>query len=116
MPWCHTCEAEFVEGVTSCADCGGTLSAGPPQPKPEKERGPAGLVLLADVDDGVEAGLLEGLLRQNDIPFVKRHREAGEYISILMGRSAYGVGILVDERDYERARELLAFLRPGGDG
>jgi hypothetical protein len=63
------------------------------------------------VNDGPEAGMLGGLLDSNGIPFVKRHRGPGESVSIIMGRSVYGVDILVGGRDIEKARELLAFLR-----
>ncbi|MDR0325934.1 MAG: DUF2007 domain-containing protein [Oscillospiraceae bacterium] len=72
---------------------------------------PVNLVYLTTVDDGYEIGLLEGLLGENGIPIVKRHREAGEYMSILFGRSVYGIDVLVSERDFEKAGELVKFLK-----
>ena len=74
---------------------------------------PDGLLFLTTVDDGFEIGLLEGLLRENGILFVKRHRGAGEAMSIYAGRSVYGVDVFVGERDFERAGGFLEFLKSG---
>ncbi|MDR0294037.1 MAG: DUF2007 domain-containing protein [Oscillospiraceae bacterium] len=111
MPWCHNCGSEYIDGVECCTDCGGPLTAEAPPERPDP--GPVSLVYLTTVSDGYEVGMLEALLRENGIPCVRRHREAGEYMSVLMGRSVYGVDLLVSGRDYERADELLRFLRSG---
>jgi hypothetical protein len=82
---------------------------------------PFEMVCLTTVDDGIEVGMLEALLLDNNIPIVKRHREAGETMSILFGRSVYGIDILVSQNDFERAEGLVEFLRSAefeedGDG
>jgi hypothetical protein len=35
MPWCHSCGAEFREGVSSCPTCNIALDAAPPDPPEE---------------------------------------------------------------------------------
>ena len=73
MPYCPTCRTEYHEGVTHCADCGGTLRAGP---VPETEASPllddspkAEPVILCRLADGAEVQVVCAALREADIPF-----------------------------------------------
>ena len=47
------------------------------------------------------------VLKNNNIPFIKREEGAGSYISITMGSSLNLKEIYVSEEDYENAKSLI---------
>lgn len=64
-------------------------------------------VYLTTASDEIEADILESLLKSNGIPVLKKHRGAGAYLSILMGKSYSGIDIYVPSKSYDIARELI---------
>ena len=64
------------------------------------------LVFLTSVDE-MEYGIIESLMNAYNIPCVKRHKGAGQYVSVYMGVSKFGVDVLVPKRLLEQAQELL---------
>ncbi len=66
---------------------------------------------LAHVTDRVGEALLCDILKDNNIPFMRKERSAGLATSILAGFSVFGVDIYVARDQLESARELYeAFL------
>lgn len=64
-------------------------------------------VLLTTASNSFEAETLEALLQSNDIPVLKKYREAGAYLEIYMGSSNFGVDIYVASDMYDKAKEIL---------
>lgn len=50
---------------------------------------------------------IEALLKDNEIVYVRRDLGCGAYITILVGQSFFTKQILVSEKDYEKAMELI---------
>lgn len=62
MPYCPTCELEFLDGITVCNDCGVTLATEQP---PSGD--PADLVELYRTTDRLEASLINDLLTDRGV-------------------------------------------------
>ena len=64
--------------------------------------------LVYSCTDGTKAEYVCSILKENDIPFVKRTAGAGEYLTIVAGTSFNSeINIFVDEKKYKKASELL---------
>lgn len=111
MPWrppCPQCGAECAEGARRCAHCGAELADSPP---PAPVYIAAGTERLATLHDNTEIGLVEGLLRDRDIPVYFKHLgPAGQYMRIATGLSAAGAEAYVPADRLEEAREAIAVL------
>lgn len=108
MPWCPNCKEEFVEGRTTCSDCGGPLVDALPEentvgvpsfiPRPIDPDDPA--EKLISFPTAKEADEVEALLLGNDIPvnrdfhFNRRKRLTG-------------IELYIPERLMERAVAVL---------
>ncbi|HHY65137.1 MAG TPA: hypothetical protein GX501_08830 [Clostridiaceae bacterium] len=68
---------------------------------------PDGFRLLMNVEDDIEAGIIESKLKTCGIDTIKSYREQGDLLNIVLGKSFMGVDILVPEDKYEEARNLL---------
>ncbi len=66
-----------------------------------------GEILLASVPNEIEAGMIETLLTEENIPVIKKQRGAGQYLEIYMGMSTYGVDLYVAEEHLELAKALI---------
>ena len=128
MPWCHTCETEYGEGITRCPDCGGPLSPEMPPARMKKARPvwkkdstedtpwpktadgqPERAVFLATVSDvGVDAELVISMLRAFGVPVVRQFEHGGQLGKVILGFSGYGEDLYVPESMLDLARELLA--------
>ncbi len=64
------------------------------------------MVKIATVSTPMELEMLKELFEDNGIEIVPHHREAGEFLTLYMGTSNYGIDILVSEEDEEEARKL----------
>lgn len=66
-------------------------------------------VLLYTSTDDFNIGMVENLLKNNNIPSIKRYRGAGSYTNIYMGLSSVsgGIDLYIDREDYKKALELL---------
>lgn len=111
MPWCHTCNVEYREGFTHCADCGEELKSYPPEPpakeewaQPEEGTSPKQLTTAAD---RMEAEIIKSKLEAEGIPVYLRHRETGDYLTVLMGATPFGLDVFVPESAFDKAQEIL---------
>ena len=62
---------------------------------------------LTTVTDNITIGLIEGILEENHIPFLKQSRGSGDYLQIVCGSSPFGTDFFVRHEHLQRARELL---------
>lgn len=67
-------------------------------------------VFLMTVGEDLQVEIIEQELKKAGIPLLKKHREGGDYLSIYMGKSMYGVDLYVSEDSFEIAREILLDL------
>ncbi|MDR5659859.1 hypothetical protein RH915_10195 [Serpentinicella sp. ANB-PHB4] len=51
--------------------------------------------------------MIESQLQQHQIPVLKKHRGAGGYVSIYMGRSNLGIDLYVPSALLEKAHEII---------
>lgn len=106
--FCPRCKTEYRKGITICPDCSAPLVE---QLKSEKEAKEIVTAMhgvkLTSVDTAVQAELILGVLRNNQIPCYTKDPASGGCMNLYMGYSIYGKEIYVDEEDYDRALELL---------
>ena len=69
-----------------------------------------GLVLLRSFHDDVSVTMAEEVLRDEEIPFVKKDRGSGSAVRLITGYSMYGTDILVAPDDLEKATALMEAL------
>lgn len=62
---------------------------------------------LTTVANSIEADVMESLLRAENIPVLRKYKEAGAYLDIYMGSTSFGVDMYVPSRLLEQARELI---------
>ncbi|MBN1623595.1 MAG: DUF2007 domain-containing protein [Clostridia bacterium] len=69
--------------------------------------------LLVTVEKSVELFLYEGILKQNEIPYLVKQKSVGGYMKIIAGSISHSVpaDIYVGELDYEKALELTEVMR-----
>lgn len=79
--------------------------------------------LLLVVNDSVELYLYEGILKQNEIPYLLKRPNIGRYLKIITGTAhAVPAEIYVPEEAYDHAMELTEVIRteenkgPGSKG
>lgn len=109
--YCPTCKRVYQEGLTLCSDCGTELQDGMPEMDSVRLEAMKP-VKLTTVIHNYDAGIILNLLHNNCIPCLKKDKFTGGYMNLLMGYSVYGQDIYVDEKDYERALELIKILEP----
>jgi hypothetical protein len=66
-----------------------------------------GWVFLKNVANEQEAALVESVLGTEGIPVNKKHTENGDFLTIYMGISKYGLDLYVPEDALELAKGLL---------
>ena len=69
-----------------------------------------GLVLLRSFHDDVSVTMAEEVLRDEEIPFVKKDRGSGSAVRLITGYSMYGTDLLVAPDDLEKAAALMEAL------
>lgn len=75
-----------------------------------------GETLLASVSSEIEAGMIETLLAEENIPVIRKQRGAGQYLEIYMAMSTYGVDLYVAEEQLEMAKALVGQTQgPSGE-
>jgi len=57
-----------------------------------------------------EARIIIPLLEDNDIPLVKKHRDAGGIMEVYMEMNLYGIDLYIPEDKFEEAEQLISFL------
>ena len=111
--FCPVCEAEYEPGITTCADDGAELVE---QLTPENtlhDNSEARFVTLHNVGSPAEAEMVADILTQNNI---RAAVQSGgmDALSPLLSAASPGAMVLVDERDFDRAREIYESFF-GGD-
>jgi hypothetical protein len=108
MPYCPNCLTEYVEGTSTCDDCGAYLLPGSPPAAPARPPSEAsdnsklvtvrvfiGNTALVDVD------LARNILQSQGIPSLVSGEYAAELLPVLQ------IPLLVREEDAERAAAIL---------
>ncbi len=62
---------------------------------------------IASAAGDLEAGIIEELLKANEIPVRKEYREAGGFLQICMGMTNFGIDLYVPVYCLETAKRLL---------
>lgn len=82
----------------------------------EQEDEKADIILLATALSDTEVLLFEGILRENDIPYLKKDKGSGEAMGIIMGFSMFGADFYVERSRFDEAANLLeAYSQPSED-
>lgn len=106
--FCPKCKAEYIKGITFCSECRVDLVDELIEEHcDDKVMELIDPVAVKFTSDQIEAELAMNMLRNNDIQCFSKCREAGDYMKIIAGYSAYGEDIYVDKADYQNAMELL---------
>lgn len=66
-----------------------------------------GVTLLTSVPNEIEAGMIETLLKEEEIPVIRKQRGAGQYLEIYMAMSTYGIDLYVADEHLEMAKALV---------
>ncbi|HVG39525.1 MAG TPA: DUF2007 domain-containing protein [Pyrinomonadaceae bacterium] len=111
--FCPTCEAEYEAGITSCPDDETELVERLTPENKLHDDSEARFVPLQSVGSPAEAEMVQDIMQQNDVR-VAVQSGGMDALSPLLSATADGAVVLVDERDYDRARELYAAFF-GGD-
>jgi hypothetical protein len=107
--YCPKCRKKYKEDVSICPDCHEKLVTELPAETVERLEA-MHPVMLKSVGSVVEAELIANLLRNSNIPALRKSTGVGGYMNIYMGYSVFGEEIYVDENDYEKALEILKEL------
>ncbi len=70
--YCPDCGAEYVPGVSECANCGVALQAEPPTAPPVAD---LELAQLVETGDAIRAALVKSLLDDAGIPYLARNEQ-----------------------------------------
>ena len=111
--FCPVCESEYEEGVASCPDDGSDLVERLTPENTLHDHSEARFVPLHNIGSPAEAEMVVDILQQNEIRAAVQSGGA-DALSPLLSSASPGALVLVDERDFDRARELYdSFF--GGD-
>lgn len=110
--FCPTCEAEYEPGITRCPDDETDLVERLTPENTLHDSSEARFIPLHKLGSPAEAEMVNDIFAQNNIRSVVKG--GTDAFSPLLSATSEGAEIFVDERDYDRARELYnAFF--GGD-
>ncbi|MEK6336531.1 MAG: DUF2007 domain-containing protein [Acidobacteriota bacterium] len=104
--YCPTCEAEYEAGITRCADDGAELVEKLTTEGGASDDSEARFIMLHTMSSPAEAEMVHDILRQNGIRAVIQSGGADAF-SPLLSQVSPG-GVLVDERDFDRAQEIYS--------
>ena len=104
--YCPICEAEYEAGITHCADDGAELVEKLTAEGGATDDSEARFVMLHTMSSPAEAEMVHDILRQNGIRAVIQSGGADAF-SPLLSQVSPG-GVLVDERDFDRAQEIYS--------
>lgn len=101
--FCPKCKGEFRDGIDVCPLCEVELTNMCKEDEPEK----AVPCLLCTVTNEFEAEVIIAKLRAEGVYAFKKFNGADGYNRILLGRTVLGVDIIVEEKDFEKALEIV---------
>jgi hypothetical protein len=104
--YCPTCEAEYEAGIIRCPDDGAELVEKLSPERGATDDSEARFVMLHTMSSPAEAEMVHDILRQNGIRAVIQSGGADAF-SPLLSQVSPG-GVLVDERDFDRAHEIYS--------
>ena len=104
--FCPTCEAEYQPGITTCPDDETPLVERLTADNTLHDDSEARFLPLHKLGSPAEAEMVNDILRQNGIRSVIQSGGADAFSSMLSQVSPGGV--LVDERDLDRAQEIYS--------
>lgn len=73
----------------------------------KKENQEINLKTLIKTSDRIMLSLIESILKENEIPYILKEKGTGGYLKIITGASIYDTEVLVSDKDFEKARELV---------
>lgn len=104
--FCPVCESEYVAGFTRCPEDGTELVDRLTPETGSGDDSEARFVLLHTMSSATEAEMVNDILQQNNIRSAIQSGGADAF-SPLLSQVSPG-GVLVDERDFERAKEIYS--------
>ena len=113
--FCPNCGAEYIEGITVCSTCNGPLVNKPPT---GIEPGFIKFVTVYETGDPAYIAFAKSLFESEGIKYYVK----GEGLQDLFAGGRFGTGfnpiigpvaIQVDERDVEKAKDLLSQIEQG---
>lgn len=108
--FCPVCESEYEAGITRCPDDNSELVKRLTSATAVHDTSEAKFVPLHNLGSPAEAEMVNDILAQNGVRSVVQSGGADAF-SPLLSSTSPGSIILVDERDFDRAKELyLAFF------
>ena len=111
--FCPVCESEYEAVVTSCPDDGSALVERLTPENTLHDHSEARFVPVHNIGSPAEAEMVADILQQNGVRVAVQSGGADAF-SPLLSAASPGALVLVDERDFDRARELYdSFF--GGD-
>ncbi len=75
--------------------------------KKKESNPPKGMELLMTASDNIEADIIESYIKPSGIPIFRKYRETGHYMTLLLGKSTYGIDLFVPKDKVVEARELV---------
>lgn len=103
--FCPVCESEYQPGITRCPDDDSELVTRLTPETTAHDGSEAGFRLLHHLGSPAEAEMVNDILSQNGIRSIVKAGGA-DTLSPLLSATSEGAIIYVDERDYDRAKEL----------
>jgi hypothetical protein len=105
--FCPVCESEYESGITRCPDDDSELVKRLTSETAVHDTSEAKFVVLHHLGSPAEAEMVNDILTQNGIRAAVQSGGADAFSPLLSGTMP-GAAILVDERDFDRAKELYS--------
>jgi F0F1-type ATP synthase beta subunit len=105
--FCPVCESEYEPGITACPDDGAQLVERLTNENSAHDHSEARFLPLRNLGSPAEAEMVNDIFTQNNIRSVVQSGGSDAF-SPLLSTTSPGAVVLVDERDYDRAKELYS--------